>query len=414
MPNGFLRLPSARTILRVWLIFLCMCCPALAAPRAPRVRVSAWYWLNSVPEAQWPADFANMKQLGLTDVVLVWGMDGAAFSSRIHDSHRAIDAAHKAGLGSYLFIWHARYSSLPHDPRFEQVDAAGQTLYAFDTFNPQWRQTQWKKYLQSIARAYGHEPGLAGYVFDNSFAIGHVSKVDGDAPTTDANYISYGEAERKLFGSRPPVSPSDAAWAAWTTARQQWWADWANDTRDAIRAIDPNPHHEIVLEDGQNTIDPDVEARAGLSLKRVAPFFDIMSAYWAPHYSDQGVDLAKDVATYLTQIRAVIGPTKELSLSLRLSDDATEDSAGHANKPTLTQIKLAIDAALAVGVKRIDLYGYRMGVYHLENPGWSQYLPGAAKTYPLTHQIEGKFLVDRPELWPGLKDYFAQIAAASE
>jgi hypothetical protein len=350
-----------------------------------------------------------MKQLGFTDVVLVWGMDGAAFSSRIHDSHQAIDAAHKAGLGSYLFIWHARYSSLPHDPKFEQVDAAGQTLYAFDTFNPEWRHTQWKQYLQSVAHAYGHEAGLAGYVFDNSFAIGHVGKVDGDAPASDASYIAYGDAERRLFGSRLPLSPSDPAWTAWTTARQQWWADWAKDTRDAIRAIDPDPHHKIVLEDGQNTIDPDVEARAGLSVKQVAPYFDTMSAYWAPHYSDPNVDIAQDVKTYLTQMRAAIGSTPELSLSLRLSDDATEDSAGHADKPTLAQIKLAIDAALAMGVKRVDLYGYRMGVYHLENPGWSQYLPGSAKTYPLTGQIEGKFIVDRPELWPGLKSYFEAI-----
>ncbi len=413
MPNGFKRHFSARTMLRFCFVLLCVGCTSLPGAQAPRVRISAWYWLNSVPETQWPADFANMKQLGFTDVVLVWGMDGAAFSSRIHDSHQAIEAAYKAGLGSYLFIWHARYSSLPHDPRFEQVDAAGQTLYAFDTFNPQWRHTQWKQYLQSVALAYAHEPGLAGYVFDNSFAIGHVGKVDGDAPRQDANYISYGDAERGMFGSRLPLSPNDPAWAAWMRARQQWWADWAKDTRDAIRAIDPNMQHRVVLEDGQNTLDHDTETRAGLSLKEVAPSFDTMSAYLAPHYSDPGIDLAKDVKAYLTQMRIAIGPNEELSLSLRLSEDATEDSAAHADKPTLAQIRVAIDAALAMGVKRIDLYGYRMGVYHLEDPGWSQYLPGVAKTYPLTGQIEGKFLVDRPELWPGLREYLGKISAGS-
>jgi hypothetical protein len=367
--------------------------------------------LNSTSKQQWPADFTAMRQLGITDVVLVWGLDAAAFSTRINDSHAAIRAAHDAGLGSYLFVWHARHNALTHNPRFQQVDAAGHTLFAFDTFNTAWRATQWKIYLQTLARAYSHEPGMAGYVFDNSFAIGDIGTIDGPSPDPAVSFLSYGAAERKMFGKQLPLTPEDPAWPEWTRARQLWWAQWASDTRRFIRAIDANPKHKIILEDGDNTIDPDAEARAGFKLQTVIASFDNMHVYWAPSYSAPGIDdtLASSVTTYLTRMRAAVGPGKELSLSLRLSEGDTEDTPGHAEKPTLDQVRTIIDAALATGVRDIDLYGYRMGVYHLDGPGWRRYRPGRGATYPLTGQIEGKFLVDRPELSTGLKAYFHQI-----
>ena len=356
-----------------------------------------------------------MKQIGFTDVFLVWGFDGAAFASRVTDSKEAIAAAHKVGLGAYLFVWHGRYSSLPHDPRDEQVDAAGHKLFAFDTFNPHWRQTQWKSYLQTLALAYRQEPGMAGYVFDNSFAIGYIGAVDGPEAQPDERFISYGEAEREAMGRPLPHAPDAPGWSQWTALRQQAWADWARDTRNWLRAIDTNPGHRIILEDGENTLDPDIEARVGLKLGKVIPYFDTMSAYWAPHYSDPKGSrlLAEDLTSYLKAMRAEIGPDKDLSLSLRLTDDGTEATPGHADTPTAAQIKTAIDAALSMGIRRIDLYGYRMGVFHLDNPGWSRYLPGTGPTYPLTGQVEGKFLADRPELWPELKKYLEQISAAS-
>jgi hypothetical protein len=399
--------------LRVYFILLCLTCVSLAAPNSTRVRVSSWYWLNSVPKTGWRADFDAMKHLGLTDVVLVWGLDATAFSTRIADSHEAIRAAHRAGLGSYLFVWHARHSALPHELRFEQVDAAGQSLYAFDAFDPEWRNTQWKQYLQTVAREYGPEPGMAGYVFDNSFAVGRVGAIDGPMPAASDSYISYGDAERRMFGKPLPVLPQDPAWAEWTQARQQWWAEWASDTRKAIRAIDADPRHKIILEDGDNTIDPDTESRVGLSLKMVIPFFDTMGAYWATSYADPTTEgkLAGDLEGYLTRMRTAIGSDKELSLSLRISDAATEDTPGHADKPTVEQIKQLVDAAVAMGVRKIDFYGYRMGIYHLDGPGWRQYQPGNGPTYPLTGQIKRKFLVDRPELFSPLRSYLLQIEA---
>ena len=407
-----------RVCSRLWiyllgpLLALCLLAPfASAASREPNVRISCWYWLNSAPKDQWLTDFRSMKDLGVTDVVMVWGLDATAFSTRIKDSHEAIARANQAGLGSYLFVWHARHNALPHDPKYQQIDAAGHVLYAFDTFNPDWRRGQWNTYLQTLAREYGRQKGLAGYIFDNSFSIGNIGTIDGDPPATNDSYLAYGRTERTLFGKTLPKTPSDPFWAEWTEQREQWWADWAADTEKSIRSIDHDLHHRIVLEDGDNTIDPDAMARAGFSLPSVIQHFDTMSAYLAPSYaSSEGTEgLSEATTTYLNKMRAAVGKDKELSLSLRLSDGDSEDIPGHADRPTLDQIKTCVDAALALGIRNIDLYGYRMGVYHLDGVGWHQYQPGQGPTYPLTGEIKGKFLADRHELWTGLRAYLHQV-----
>lgn len=386
-------------------------CPVSAASPSPRVRVSCWYWLNSTPKSHWAADFKAMKQLGLTDVVMVWGLDATAFSTRLTDSHQAIADADRAGLGSYLFVWHARHNAMHHEPRYQQVDAGGHVLYAFDTFNPRWRQGQWRDYLQSLAREYGKQKGLAGYIFDNCFAIGNIGAIDGEAPKPKDSYLAYGRFEQAQFGRHLPLGTDDPSWPAWTRMREQWWADWAEDTQKAIRSIDIDPGHKIILEDGDNTIDPDAQTRAGFKLRSVATHFDVMSAYLAPRYSSgsQDKELGVVTSTYLNKMRAAIPDGKELALSLRLSDGDTEDLPGHADKPTLDQITKCIDAALKLGVRNIDLYGYRMGVYHLDGPGWHKFQPGHGLTYPLTGEIKGKFLADRPELWVGLAEYLQRI-----
>ena len=396
--------------LRVGLVLMMLAGGSSAATK-PAVRFSAWYWLNSCPKDTWVSDFEKMHRIGFTDVMLVWGLDAAAFAVRTQDSHEAIEAAHKAGLGSYLFVWHARHNSLEHLPQFEQVDSAGHHLFAFDVFNPEWRSGPWKTYLQRLAREYGKEPGLSGYVFDNSFAIGRIGKIDGAAPTDAESYLSYGESEKRLFGPDLPKTPADARWKGWTAARERWWGEWAGDTARFIREIDGDPHHEVFLEDGANAIDPDTVSRAGVDFKQVTERFDAVGAYFAPAYSAAGEEqkLASELRAYLTSMRAAIGPDKKLVLSLRLSEGESEDKPGRAVFPTLEQIKILTDAALASGIRQIDMYGFRMGVYHLDEAGWNEYRPGSGPSYKLTGQIEQKFLCDRPELTAGLQKYFAAI-----
>ncbi len=395
-------------LLQVWLLFVAS---AHAAVEKPAVRISAWYWLNAAPKETWASDFKKMHQIGFTDVMLVWGLDAAGFAVRIQDSHQAIEEAHKARLGSYLFVWHARHNSLEHLPQFEQVDSAGHHLFAFDVFNPEWRHGPWKTYLEKLAREYGPEPGLSGYIFDNSFAIGRISKIDGPAPKDSESYISYGPIETRMFGSTPPTDTSAANWKQWTAAREKWWADWASDTARFIRAIDKNPHHEVFLEDGANAIDPDTISRAGVDLTQVTDHFDTMGAYFAPSYSAAGEDqkLGREVTAHLGAMRAAIGPKKKLVLSLRLSEGDKENGPEPAAFPTLEQIKILTDAALAAGASQIDMYGFRMGIYHLDETSWNEYRPAAGSTYKLTGEVRNTFLCDRPTLTAGLTKYFRTI-----
>ena len=139
--------------------------------QSPRIRISAWYWLNSAPKVDWQGDFVTMKNLGFTDVLLGWGLDISAAGTRIQDTREAMHSANQAGLHAYLFVWQPTANSLPRSPEAMQVDSAGHQLDSFDVFNPQWRSTEWKSYLQKVARAYAHEPGMSGYVFDHACPV---------------------------------------------------------------------------------------------------------------------------------------------------------------------------------------------------------------------------------------------------
>jgi hypothetical protein len=137
------------------LLLLVLFCSAVAYAQPARVRISAWYWLNSAPRADWQGDFVTMHNLGFTDVVLCWGIDLPAlrFKPRIADTREAMRLAHRAGLGAYLMVWQPTANSLRRNPEFEQVDSAGHHLFSFDAFNAEWRETQWKQYLQEVAGA---------------------------------------------------------------------------------------------------------------------------------------------------------------------------------------------------------------------------------------------------------------------
>ncbi|HET7214091.1 MAG TPA: hypothetical protein VFL79_10915, partial [Terriglobia bacterium] len=89
------------------LLFLTLFCSTIALAQPARVRLSAWYWLNSAPKADWQGDFVTMHNLGFTDVVLCWGIDLAALrlKAREADTQQAMRWAQRAGLGAYLVIW---------------------------------------------------------------------------------------------------------------------------------------------------------------------------------------------------------------------------------------------------------------------------------------------------------------------
>ena len=373
---------------------LCACATTWGQEANPRVRLSAWYWLNSAPKADWEGDFTTMKNLGFTDVLLCWGLDLAGVITRKTETKQAVRWAHKAGIGVYLIVWHPSANSLVRSPEFMQVDANGKRLDTFDVFNSRWRATQWKDYLQAVGKTYGDEPAMSGYVFDDSFG--------------SAN-ISYGAWEEKVFGSPLPRKPGEPRWDDWTKARQGWWEDWAKDTVDSIRAVDSNPRHKIYLEDTIGRItDPKQQGSIGLDFARVARHFDAVGGYTSPTWTSN-LD-SEEKVRHLTEnaiesVRKIVGPKKQVVYTFWSANIAEEHKPGPAAYPSAVQIQNVCEQALKLGVRHLDMYGFRIGEYRVTKKEMERMVPAEPAPYVLTGQFPQKFMWDRPEIQTDLGTY---------
>lgn len=380
------------------LIVLFVCTAAWAEESKPKVRVSAWYWLNSAPKENWEGDFITMKHLGFTDVLICWGLDVAGVTTRKAETKQAMQWAHKAGIGVYLIVWQPRANSLPRVPEFMQVDASGKQLERFDVFNPQWRSTQWKSYLQDVAKTYGNEPAMSGYVFDDSFGRAN---------------ISYGAFEEKTFGGPLPRKPEDARWDEWTKAREGWWEDWAKDTVNYIRALDPNLQHEIYLEDTiGNITNPGSHANTGVDFARVAQHFDAVGGYTAPAWTtnlDSEEKVLKLTENAIESVRKIVGPKKQIVFTFWSANHSEERNPGPAVYPKADQIQSVCEQALKMGVRHVDMYGFRIGEYSATKEEMVRMMPAEPAPYVLTGQFPKKFMGDRPEIQTDLGTYLRSL-----
>lgn len=381
------------------LILSCFCASGYGQP--PEIRISAWYWLNSAPKADWQGDFITMKNLGFTDVLLGWGLDVSAVATRISDTRDAMHWAHQAGLRAYLFVWQPTANSLPRRPEFMQVDAAGHQLESFDVFNPEWRSTEWKGYLQKVAHAYEHEPAMAGYVFDDSFEPG------------GAEEVSYGAYEQRIFGGPLPRKPGDPRWEEWIKAREGWWQDWARDTVHYLRAVDPNPQHEIYLEDYfPNIVNPELHSSHGLNFAKVAQYFDAVGGYTTTSWDsspDSGEKAAAQTVEALTAIRKMVGDKKQIVYTFWVANQPEERKPEAAQYPTAEQIRMICEAALRLGIRHLDMYGYRIGDYLIKREEMGVFVPPEPAPYQLTGQFPQKFLWDRPQIHKELGEYLRAL-----
>lgn len=386
---------------RLTSVVLLLCAGAYGHAQSSKIRISAWYWLNSAPKVDWQGDFITMRNLGFTDVLLGWGLDVSAVGTRISDTREAMHWANQAGLHAYLFVWQPTANSLPRHPEVMQVDSEGHQLESFDVFNPEWRSTEWKGYLQKLARAYGHDPAMAGYVFDDSFEAGGTGE------------ISYGAYERRAFGEPLPRKPGDPRWDEWRKAREGWWRDWARDTVHYIRAVDPNSQHEIYLEDYfPNIVNPGRQNSHGLDFSKVAQYFDAVGGYTTTSWdssSDSGEKAAEKTVEALTTIRKLIGDKKEIIYTFWIANQPEERRSGAAQYPTADQIRMICDAALRLGIRHLDMYGYRIGDYLIKPGEMAQWVPPEPAPYKLTDQFPQKFLWDRPQIHRELADYLRSL-----
>lgn len=386
---------------RLTCVVLLLCIGVSGYAQSPRIRISAWYWLNSAPKMDWQGDFITMRNHGFTDVLLGWGLDVSAVGTRISDTREAMHWANQAGLHAYLFVWQPIANSLHRSPEVMQADSAGHQLESFDVFNPEWRSTEWKGYLQNLVRVYGHEPAMAGYVFDDSFEAGGTGE------------ISYGAYERRAFGEPLPRKPGDPRWNEWCKAREGWWQDWARDTVQYIRAVDPNPQHEIYLEDYfPDIVNAERQSSHGLDFSKVAQFFDAVGGYTTTSWdssSDSGEKAAEKTVEALTTVRKMIGDNKQIIYTFWVANQPEERKPGAAQYPTADQIRMICEAALRLGIRHLDMYGYRIGDYVIKREDMPLWVPPAPAQYRLTDQFPQKFLWDRPQIHQKLADYLRSL-----
>ncbi len=353
-----------------------------------------------------------MADLGFTHVDLCWGLDAAAWTFRVEDTKYALQTCRRAGLGAYFVVWHPVHNSLPRSPEFQQVDAAGQLRFAFDTFNVEWRETQWKQYLQTLARLYAQDPAFAGYIFDDSFSIGPIKGIGGPGGAPSERFISYSEEDRRRFGKAPPKQISDPDWAEWTEARARWWEDWAHDTNRFIREVDANARHEIYLEDEQHILSQAARDATGVDFGRTARAFDAVGAYTEPRWDgkpDADKRAAEQTLSVLEKTRAAVGPGKKIIYTFWAGNALELRAPGPAKYPTVDQIREICEAALKFGIRHLDMYGYRIGDFIVTDENWPQKRPPAKGPYPLTDPFPQKYLYDRPELHERLAEYLGEL-----
>ena len=407
-------LKTISRLLRGFALYFAAAQWSMCAPAEP-LRISAWYWLNSAPREEWGRDLRNMAKLGFTHAALCWGLDAAAWTLRVDDTRYALAACWRAGLGAYLIVWHPVHNSLPRRPGFQQVDVMGRLRFSFDTFNPKWRSSQWKQYLQSLATLYAREAALAGYVFDDSFGIGAVNTISGPEGTAAERIISYGEHERSRFGKAPPRERSDPLWAEWTEARAGWWEDWARDTNRFIREADRDPRHEVYLEDAEFVLSDNARNATDVDFGRAAKAFDAVGAYtearWdgAPDSSRRAIEQTRSV---LEKTRAAVGPDKKIIYTFWAGNILELRTPGPAKYPTFEQIRDICEAALKFGIRHLDMYGYRIGDFMVTDENWPRKRPPASGPYPVTEPFPRKYLYDRPELHQRLREYLHAVRRA--
>jgi hypothetical protein len=382
--------------------------PAIAAPAQSPIRLSAWYWLNAAPREEWERDFRHMADLGFTHTALCWGFDSAAWVLRPEDTREALRGCRRAGLGAYLVMWHPEHNSLPRKPEFQQVDVAGQLRFSFNTFHRGWRATQWKQYLQTLARLCVKEPGFAGYIFDDSFMIGSVGQFSGGGGKPEQQFVSYGPDDRRRFGKEPPQRPGAPGWDDWVAARASWWEEWARDTVRFIREIDPHPEHEIYVEDGDWALSQAARDATGIDYRRVCGPLDAVGAYSIPRWDDSPDSRRKAVENtrrVLETTRAAVGPGKRIIYTFWVANILELRKPGPATHPTWNEIREICETALGMGIRHVDMYGYRIGDYVATAEDWPARRPPAQGAYRLADPYPGKHLWDRPALHAPLREY---------
>ncbi len=442
----------------MWLIFRVLCVLAITillsinvfADQEKTVRISTWYWLNSIEQEKWSQDFETIAKAGFTDIVLCWGLDSAAVVSQKTNTKLALDICQKNNLHAYLFIWHPTHNSLIRQPEFQQVDNKGNLLFTFNLFHRKWRATQWKTYLQEVAGLYQAHPAFSGYVFDDTFFTGPVDSFGGSFDKR-GDFVSYSKYDEENFqdwlvkkyqtieklneawqekfedwklvkAPRNITEQNALVWEDWTQARKSWLHEWAEDTVNFIREIDKSPSHEIYVEDTQEVLGVatsksldsyrpiTVKDAVGVDFGYITQPFDAVCGYtffnWDNEESlEKALSATKDA---LALTREKVGKDKKIIHTFWVSE-INFSKALPLKYPTAEQIGTITKLAISLGINHIDYYAFRVGDWRVDEQEWKKLCPGSNEKYPVTKPMKDRFLCDRPEILKNLSKIHQEL-----
>jgi len=378
------------------------------------VELGTWYWLDAGQPQEWEADVRDMRQLGYDYVVLGWGSWIVAIGDRIEETRRMLDYCERHGLAAYLCIW-SGMAMFPHlgGEVNRQIDNRGVARDYYNLWDAGWRAGAYRDYLARIAQAYRGSPALRGYLFDDTFASyssdPRAGKYTSYAPGDAERFRAYLRAKYRtvavinLFWGKdryaswsaiePPREPSQDFWLEWFEARAGWFEDWAHETHETLRGLDPQ--RELYLLDGGG-IAANLREWYGVDLGRLTRYFDTVMLYAMPSGFDQP---RVEMAPILEAVDFMVGVTKGLAPGKSIAFDfhvyqpfgADFDQPSTWPYPDLEQIGQLSRQAIRSGADKVEHYAFRTGNWRIKDRRPGKPLP-EVKT----------MLRYRRDLWPGL------------
>jgi hypothetical protein len=101
----------------------------------------------------------------------------------------------------------------------------------------------------------------------------------------------------------------------------------------------------------------------------------------------------------------MIGPDKDIVYTFWSANIVEERKPGPASFPGANQIQQVCEQALKLGVRHLDMYGYRIGDFAVARENLAKMVPPDPAPYVLTGQFPQKFIWDRPEIQTDLGAY---------
>jgi hypothetical protein len=273
-----------------------------------------WYQINCEGEEQWRDDFGRIREAGF-DFVVLWSLapavgelvppDVRAVVTKPQQTLRALDDAGRAGLATYLGIWHP-YSMGRVRRSWRPQWSDGRLAEGPNVFNTEWLGSAWQPYVRDAGTLCTSQRSCRGVFLDDTFPA---------TTGTLKGYLSYSAADHRRFrqwlahrygsvanltmthklssaarsfaATQPPRDPLESLplWTDWMQARDEWCQDFIATARRALTEAEQAAHHlELVLSD-QDFHMQCTPLQYGVDYTHLMPHINRLETYMAANHS---------------------------------------------------------------------------------------------------------------------------------